>query len=885
MSTRRHESGPPRQEQRSESDFSEEIQAHIAMETDRLVGEGMNPVEARAAARRKFGNVTRTEEQFYETQRIMWLEDAWKDARYAVRSLARRPGFTVVVVLVLALAIGANTVVFSALNAVLFEPLPYPDADRIVAMFMRFTNIGAEGNRNYTSAPEFEDLTRLEQSFSHVSAYHTGSVNMRAGDIPERFVGVTATPGYFGVLGATPQIGRTFLPEEGEPGRDNVVVLSHALWQSRFGADPDVLTRQLNINDRSYTVIGVMPADFADPAGGELWVPLAFTAGQLTPNSRGDHFLRVLARIRPDLSFAQAQADMARVSAQIIEGAPDYNYEAAEFAVMMFPLLEETVGDVRPALWLMMAAVLLVLLIACANVANLMMVRASERHKELGVRAALGASRTRLARQLLTESTVLSVSGAIAGLAVAWLGVNALAHLGAETIPRMSDAGLDLTTLGFTSLVAIVTGLVFGVVPALQVSQIRTRESLEDSGRSNTAGGRSQQLRRVLVVGEVALSLALLSSAGLLIKSFLRLQQVDPGFTIENVLTLRTTLPEQRYQDDSEIIAFYRGLLERIRNTPGVESAGAINALPLSGNGGSGTTTMDTTALPPEDAAVEAERRFVTPGYFESMGTRLIRGRFFNEFDNEDSQLVAIVDETLANTYWPNEDPIGKRLQFGRHNPAQPWRTVVGVVQYTRYRSLEQASRVEVYLPHAQYPVTGMTFALKTAADPAALIPAIRREVAGLDPEQPVFAIKPMAELVAGAVARRELIMLILAAFAGVALALAALGIYGLMSYWVTQRSFEIGIRLALGASRGNVLAMVTGQSAFVVTIGVAVGLAASMALTRLLESMLFQVDATDLPTFSLVAGALVAVGLLAGLFPAVRASRVDPMTTLRQGG
>jgi predicted permease len=811
------------------------------------------------------------------------LETLIHDIRHGVRTLVRNPGFTLLVALALALGIGANTVVFSVLNAVLFEPLPYPDPDKIVSMNMRFTGIGIPDDRNATSPPELIDVRRFSAAYSDISAFAPTSFNIRVAGLPERIVGATVSAGFFRVLGIDAQLGRTFAPEEEQAGRETVVVLGHALWQRRFGSDPEIIGRSLNLNGRSYTVVGIAPRGFEYPGQAEIWTPIVFTDAQLSPNSRGSHFLSVLARIRPELTYEQALADMDRVSQLIMENAPDYPYSQFNFKVLIRPLLEVSVGTIRAPLMILMGAVGLVLLIACANVANLLMVRASVREREIGIRAALGATRRRLIRQLMTESIILSSIGAVLGLVIASAVIAGLAGLGSDAFPRLADTALDSTTLLFTAVVTLATGVLFGIIPAVHVSQTNTQETLKEFGRGASASGAGQRTRRVLVVTEVALSLALLAGAGLLIKSFMKLQEVDPGFRPEGILTMRVALPQARYSTAEQVRTFYRDLMDRLRALPGVRSVGGINALPLSGLGGSGTTTMDTTAVPPDQVSAEADLRVVTPGYFETMQTPLLAGRMFDDRDNEGGQFVAIVDETLAAAYWPNESAIGKRLKQGGIDSQQPWRTIVGVVRHVRYISLELPSRIQVYVPHAQTPAISMGLAVSTTVAPQVLGNTIQREVMTLDPEQPIFAIQPMDNLLAGSVTRRRIIMTLLAAFSGIALVLAALGIYGVVSYWVTQRSHEIGIRMALGASRGAVLRMVVGQSLSMVVLGVGVGLAASIGVARLIESLLFNVAPRDLTTLGLVSASLLAVGLIAGFVPALRATRVNPIHTLRQ--
>jgi len=865
--------------------LDEELRLHVDMLTADHIASGLAPDEARRRALVSLGGLEGTRAAYRDARSFASLATLSQDIRFAVRSLLRQPVFTAVVIAALALAIGASTAVFSLLNAVLLEPLPYPDPQQIVAVATRFTNIGATDNRNFISPPEFRQLAAQSRAFSSLAAYATDSFNLVDDGNPERFLGARTTPEYFAVLGVQPRAGRTFSAEDGLAGRDDIAVVSYGLWQSRLGGDLGAVGRRIDVNGRPTTIIGVMPAAFEDPAGAAIWTPLVFTDEQLSESWRGNHYLRVLARLGADTTPAQAAEDMDRVSTAIINAAPGYDYAEANFAVLLFPLLDETVGEVRPALWLMMGAVTLVLLIACANVANLMILRAAARTREMGVRTALGATRGRLGRQLLTESLVLALAGGAAGVALAWLAVRVAATWAGQTFPRVTDASVDMTTLVFTTLVAMATGVIFGMLPAMQVSQLRTSRALSDDGdRGHSASEGRQMLRRTLVMAEVAMALALVSGAGLLVKSFARLQDVDPGFHSADVLTMRTSLPAERYDGEAAVAAFYRQWLDQIRILPGVVDAGAINALPLSGRGGSGTVTMDTTAVPTEASAVEAERRFVTPGYLEAMRVRVIDGRLFTDRDDAQGPPVAIVDESLATTYWPGESAVGKRLHFGGLQSTQPWRTVVGVVQHTRFHSLERPSRVEVYLPHAQSPLAGMTLAIRTDAPVETIVPAVRRSLFELDPTQPIYEIQPMDDVVGASVARRQIVMVLLAAFAAAAFVLAALGIYGLLSYWVTQRSREIAVRLALGATRSHAVGLVLRQGLVVVAVGMIAGLGLAVLLTRLVENMLFDIDPFDPGTFALTSAVLVIVSLVATFVPAFRASRMDPMETLRQG-
>ncbi|MBI2150388.1 MAG: ABC transporter permease [Acidobacteria bacterium] len=811
------------------------------------------------------------------------METLLNDVRHGCRMLLRNPGFTVVVILALALGIGANTAVFSVLNAVLLQPLPYAQSDQLVALWMRFEGIGIPDNRNMTSPPEFMDLRRFSTAFADIAALQNANYNIRIGDTPERIIGANVSANFFRLLRTNAHVGRTFGEDEDQQGKNSVVVLGYGLWQRLFASDTGVIGRTINVSGRSVTIVGVAPASFAYPNQAEMWMPLAFTDVQLTPNSRGNHGLLVLARMKPEFSIDQTRAEMDGVTQQIIEAAPQYPYTKFNFRVLVNPLLNEFVGNIRPALLILMGAVALVLLIACANVANLLLVRGSAREREIGIRAALGAGRKRLIRQLLTESMLLSLAGAAAGLALARFGISAITKMGGQAFPRLAQAETDMATLVFTIGVAVVTGLMFGILPALQVSQSTTHESLKEGGRGSTSGGKHQRLRRSLVVAEVALSLALLCGAGLLIKSFMRLQDIDPGFRPDGVLTARILLPQARYSQPEQIRTFYTEFIRRVSEIPGVQSVGGINALPLSGTGGSGTTTVDTNAVAPGSTTPEADLRAITPGYFETTGTPLIRGRYFNDRDNETSMPVAIIDETMANTYWPNQDPLGKRLKRGGPQSTNPWLTVVGVVRHVRYQSLERPSRVQLYWPQAQLPAAAVSVAIRTSMEPASLSKAVQGAAIALDSEQPIYAIRTMGELVADSVLRRRLVMTLLAIFAGLALVLAALGIYGVVSFWITQRSHEIGIRMALGATRGQVLKLVLGQSLSIVVSGIVVGLLGSLGLTRVLETLLFNVSTTDPATFFYVCVALLGVGLIACLVPAHRATSVDPVQALRR--
>ncbi len=811
-----------------------------------------------------------------------------QDFKYSVRALRRSPGFTLVVILALALGIGANTAIFSIVNGALLRPLQYPQPDHLVMLWARFTDIGLPKDQNAFSPPELVDVKRLNTSLSHVAAFQTTGANVNFTGTPERIDGAFVSPELFPMLGVQARQGRVFREEEGQEGRDRVALISDGLWKRRFGSDPGIVGRPIVLNGLSYEVVGVLPPDFDFPTQTEIWAPLSFSANDLSPNSRGGHGLQVLARVKPELSLAQAHSDLDRVSQTIIEQNKQYPYQRYNYTLLMNPLLDEVVSDIRPALLILLGAVGFVLLIACANVANLLLVRASGREREMAIRTALGAGRMRLVRQMLTESAILGLLGGIGGLMVASVGLQALIAATSASFSRTRDITMDWRVLAFTFAISLATGLLFGLAPAWHAAHVVPHDSLKEGGRGNTAGSASQRVRRVLIVSEIALSLVLLAGAGLLIKSFLKLQQVDPGFRPENVLTMRISLPQQRYGTPELVRNFYQDVLSRVRRLPGVEAAGAIAALPLSGQGGSGTTTIDSQAVPADKTTPELDLRPVTPGYFESMGITLVRGRLFDDRDSETAAPVAIVDETLVQTFWPNEDPIGKRLHRGGGGPGpnNPWATVVGVVRHVRMRTLEAPSRMEFYWPAAQNPYSSMSLTVRTSVEPMSIANAVQKQVIAVDPDQPVYRIRTMQDYLASSVERRRLSMLLLAIFAGAALALAAVGIYGITSYSVAQRSQEMGVRLALGASRGGILRLVLRQSLSLAVVGVVAGLIGAFILTTLmssmLTSMLFNTAAVDPLTFAIVAATLIAVTILASYIPARRATRVDPMVALR---
>jgi putative ABC transport system permease protein len=805
----------------------------------------------------------------------------FQDLSFAVRQMGKRPGFTAVIVLTMALGIGANAAIFSVLDAVLLRPLPYDQPERLVKVWSRFTGIGLPNDRNWVSAPEFRDYQQLNRSFSDLAAIDTGSFNLGVKGSPQRVVGAAVSPNLFTMLGAQPLFGRNFRADEAQPGREHVVILSYGLWQRVFGGNRNVIGSVIDIDGVPETVVGVMPAGFAYPDQSEIWGPLAFTADDLSENSRGSHGLEVLGRIKPGLSLAQVQSDMDRVGKTMMEQHASYPYAKYGFGIILHPLLEETVGDIKPSLLVLMAAVGLVLLIACANIANLLLTRSTERQQEMETRLALGASSGRLVRQLLTESIVLACAGGLAGIVFTPWILHGLIDLAAKTLPRAVHTSIDGRALALVAVVSVATGILFGLAPALQAGRRRKFDALK-SGR-NTEGRQPKRLRSALIICETALSLLLVAGAGLLLRSFAQILKVDPGFRPDGVLTLRVALPDAIYSKPEQIRTFYSELLERIQRLPGVQSAGAVTGLPLSGEGGSGTITIDTQSVPPEDRTPEADGRSVTPDYFKAMGISLVRGRFFEARDTDGAPPVAIVDESLAQTYWPSQDPIGKRLHAGGSgNSKAPWITVIGVVRHVRNRTLEARSRVEVYLPENQNPYSAMTLAVLVPGNPMNLVPTIQREVAAMDPDLPVYRVRTMSEVMGESLERRRLALILLGGFAGLALLLASIGIYGVTSYAVAQRRVEIGLRMALGADRSQVLRMMIGNGMTTIAIGLAIGLILALALTRLMSGLLFGVHASDPLALGGAALLLVVAALLAIFIPARRATRVNPMVALR---
>jgi putative ABC transport system permease protein len=796
-----------------------------------------------------------------------------QDLRYGIRMLFKQPGFTIVAVLALTLGIGANSAIFSVVNAVLLRPLPYPDSERLVVLRERSPQI--EGMS--VAYPNFIDWREQNSAFEDIGVFRRQSYNLTGSGEPERLIGWQLSADVFPVLKVTPGIGRLFTYDEDKPGANPVVVLSHGLWQRRFGGDPNILEQTMTLDGRSFSVIGIMPPGFQFPRpGAELWAPVGQVSKDPGWENRGNHpGLTGIARLRPGVTVEQAREDMEIVAANLEKQYPDSN---TGNRITITPALENVIRGIRPALLVLLGAVGFVLLIACANVANLLLARATARQKEIAIRTALGASRWRIVRQLLTESILLSLVGGALGLLLARLGVKLLVAISPNSIPRSEEINLDSRVLAFTIGVSVLTGIIFGVVPALHASKPDLNETLKDAGRGST--GRRHLLRSGLVVSEVALTLVLLIAAGLMIRSFYRLQQVDPGFIHERLLTFNVSLPQRKYPENQQKISFYEQLAEKLRGLPGVQAVGLSSGLPLGNNGWQTSFRVEGQPEPEPGKTPLTEAVVASPEYFQAMGLTVVRGRNFTEQDVKDGPHVTLIDEEFERRYWPGEEAVGKRIKTGRDDPPI---TVVGVVRRVKMDGLnEDSNRVQSYFPFRQMPISGMTVVIKTSKDPMGLVSAVREQVLAIDPDQPVYNINTMEQLRSDSIAPDRLNLMLLACFAAVALILATVGIYGVMAYSVTQRTHEIGIRMALGARQSDVLGMVIRQGMKLAIGGLAIGVAGAWLATRAMTSLLFGVSATDPVTFAVISILLIGVALGACFVPARRATKVDPMIALR---
>ncbi len=816
------------------------------------------------------------------------MENLWQDLRYGVRGLWKRPGFTLVAIITLALGIGANTAIFSVVNAVVLRPLPYAEPDRLVNLWE--TMPGAD--RRAVAPGNFEDWRTQNTSFQELAAMFYANFNLTSDGTPDRIDGATITSSLMNVLGAKAQLGRTFQPDDDEHQDRSLVLISDGLWRQRFGADPGVIGRRITLDEIQHTVVGVMARGFQYPARSELWVlgrhrsavPMSLVAQFPTndwAHERDAHFISVLGRLKPAVTLSQAQSDIAGITRRLEQEFPKTNGGLGSNVV---PLHTQVVGDVRGMLFILLGAVGFVLLIACTNVANLMLARAGQRDREIAIRAAVGASRRRLIRQLLTESLLLSIVGGLAGLVVSVWAVDLFIKLSPGDIPRLSEASVDLRLLGFTLLVSLLTGVGFGLLPAFQATRTNLNSSLKEGSTKSTEGRHRRGARNVLVVTEIALAQVLLVGAALLAISYVRVTKINPGFNPENVLTAKIAPSKKKYPDTRSRSAFFTSVLEHLQSLPGVQSAGMVMNLPLTGSSMNRGFRVEGRPEPKADENITLDYQVVSPGYFPTLAIPTLSGRSLTEGDGETSERVIVINQAMARRYWPGDDPVGKRLAIGESSKDTSWRTIVGIVADNRHASLSETPVPTAFIPYQQdlesWPRMG--FVIKGTTDAASLTSAVRKELAAVDPSQPVYAVEPMDKLMQTSVAQRRFIMLLLGSLSAIALALAVVGIYGVISFSVSERTQEIGIRMALGARATDVLRMVLGQGLRVAVIGIVIGLGAAFGLTRLLSSLLFEVSPTDPRTFAVVAVLLGAVALFACYIPARRATKVDPLVALR---
>jgi putative ABC transport system permease protein len=807
------------------------------------------------------------------------METLLQDLRYGLRVLTRNPGFSAVALLALVLGIGAITAIFTIVNSILLRPLPYKQPDRLVMVWETEPGDNPRSAKSSVAPPDFFDWRNQSQSFEHIAGIRGQVFDLTGEGQPEQLLGAGVSFDFFDMLGARAAAGRFFLGEEDQTSGQRVVVISHKLWQRRFNADPGAVGHALTMSGKSYTVVGVAPKDFRTPMfygeEGDIWIPLAHVEDKLT--ERNNRFIQVIGQLKPGLSIEQAESEMNVIAAQLRQQYPESN---TGVGVNLVGLKEEVIGDIGPKLLMLIGAVGFVLLIACSNVANMLLARAASRQKEIAIRLAIGASRWRIVRQLIIESVLLAVVGGALGLLFAMWGVDVLVALSPEDIPRLAEIAIDRYVLGFAFLISVLTGVVFGLAPALQASSPNVNSSLKEGGGAATTSFRGDRLRSFLVVAEVALALVLLIGAGLLINSLLRLQNVSPGFDPDGVITMRVFL-SPKYEEQPKQIAFFKELIERVESLPGAESVGAINDLPMSGNQSITGITIEGQPSEP-DQEPRTEWRQISPNYFRTMAIGLLAGRDFTIQDDRNAPAVVIVNDTFAGRFWPGQDAVGKRMKFGPSNSQGPWRTVIGVVGTIKHLGLDKTEGSCVYLPYLRSPRRGMFVLARTKSDTAGLTAAMQKEVWAIDKDLPIQSVRTMNQFLSRSVAEPRFYSVLLGVFAALALVVASIGIYGVMSYTVAQRTHEIGVRMALGAQSRDVMLMVLGKSFALIGAGIAIGLPAAVAVTRILSSMLFGVTATDLATFAGVSLLLALVAMMASYVPARRATRVDPMVALR---
>lgn len=817
------------------------------------------------------------------------MDSLLRDLKFSARSLLKHPGFTAVAVLTLALGIGANSTMFSVVNGVLLRPLPYQDSDRLVMIWGNFLKLNIE--RLTAKAAEYEDYRKQSKTFEHVAAFENQSLNLTGGEQAERITGARITANLFSVLGAQVEQGRGIAADENQTGHDKVVVLSHGFWQRRFGGQANAVGQTLRLNDQDYTVIGVMAANFQFPHSSlpfgepvEVWTPLVYSGEQVVQR-QGPYYLNVISRLKPNVTLSQARAEMNALGEAFENQYRGYrgpNGADGGWRITLTPLREEAIGGSRRALLLLFGAVALLLLITCANVANLLLVRAAIRQKEFAVRLALGASRWRIARQLLAESLILALLGGISGLLIAQWGVALLVKLQAANLPRLEEINVDMRVVAFAAVLTVCTAGLFGIVPAWQASKFNLQRTLKQNKAAAIGSWRRHTWRNVLLVGEVALSLVLLVGAGLLVKSFLRLQQVKPAIATDNLVTVEVNLSESRYREPTQAAGFFQELVRRVEGLPGVQAATVSTARPLSGFARNDPFAVEGRPLDPSNISF-AGWQMAGANYFQTLGIPLVQGRDLTLQDmDQAAPVVAVINETMAQQYWPNENPIGRRITLGLPRPDNPWVTIVGIAKDLPHRAIDSRPQPDWYLSRPLGPQRHQILFVRTAGNPTDLAAPIRNIVAAIDRNQPVANIKTMSEVVSATVAPRKFNLGLFALFAVLAMLLAALGIYGVMANSVAERTHEVGIRMALGAQQSDVLGLIIRNGAMLTFIGIAIGLAISFALTRLMTTLLFGVTPTDALTFTAVSAFLMLVSLLACYIPARRATKVDPLVALR---
>ena len=819
---------------------------------------------------------------------------AWaQDIRFALRSFAKNPGFTTVAILSLAIGIGANASIFSVANALLFRPLPYDNPDRLVILWNRSPGLGI--TQDWFSTAQYLDIKTGHHGFEQVAIAIGGNYNLTGDGDPERVGVIRVASNLLPMLGARPALGRLLTPDEDSPGHPSTAVLTDGMWARRFGRDPHIISRSIIINGQTYQIVGVLPQRFSLPQEvvplldgteqAEIFLPLSLSpaAASLV---RDHEDYNIIGKLKPGVSLAQAQAEMDTITARLRHNFPENYPPNGGLTFSIVPLLEQVVGNVRRSLWVLLGSVTFVLLIACANVANLMLSRAVARQQEIAVRAALGAGRWHIVRQLLTESLMISLCGGAVGIFICLVSSQSVRVWGIKSIPRLQDVAIDGRVLAFALLLSIFSGVLFGLVPALRVSRLDLNSTLKDASRgsagTSAVWGRGNNIRRLLVVSELALSVVLLIGAGLLIRSFARLQSVSPGFNPRGVLTFDLTMTGRKYNDQQSVQNTYRQLWDRLERSPGAIAAGGVTSLPLSEAYAWTPITVEGRVPLPGEKFLNADERLVAGHYFETMGIPLQRGRFFNEQDDTTKPIAVIVDEYMAEQLWPGQDPIGKRIHIVELPSKDPWQTVVGVVGRVKQDSLDSDPRIAFYLAHTQFPTRALTVAFRSSTDAASMLAAAKSELRNLDPDLPMYHVRTMEQQVNESLARRRFSMLMLGLFATIALILATIGIYGVMAYLVNQGSRELGIRIALGASPRSILSLVVRQGMALAFSGMMIGLAAAFLLTRLLRSLLFGVEATDPITFVGISLLLAMIALLASYIPAQRAARIDPIVSLR---